>query len=68
MLACVEHSPRVNAIYSPTVAKLHSSCQLARFPVEVDSTAASSGHLDQLKGHACHISHDHADVVNLTYL
>lgn len=64
----VGHSPRVKAIYSSTVTKLHSSCRLARLPVEVDRPAASSGHLGQLKGHACHISHDHADVVNLTYL
>lgn len=62
------YSPRVKAIYSSTVAELHSSCQLARLPVEADRPAASSGHLDQLKGHVCHISHDHADVVSLTYL
>lgn len=65
---CAGYSPRVKAIYSSTVAELHSSCQLARLPVEADRPAASSGHLDQLKGHVCHISHDHADVVSLTYL
>lgn len=62
--ACVGHPPRVKAIYSSTVAKLHSSCQLASLPVEVDRPAASSSHLGQLKGHACHISHDHTDIVN----
>lgn len=65
---CAGYSPRVKAIYSSTVAEFHSSCQLARLPVEADRPAASSGHLDQLKGHVCHISYDHADVVSLTYL